>query len=350
MILHPELARKARQSGHGVLDGIRAPLVILRRARTAGFLPDYLRYVRKQAILVVLAMAVIGPMALAPFHKLDAKTRAIAEHKAARHQAARHQAAKHDDADESSDDDADERSDDDERVDTAGYFPTHFPWLFSIWIWLAAAYGLWFGVEWTIAFLWKEHGEVLSDELSRAIGQAPETPPLGRPPRVRIDFGYLRLKLRRTIHNAIMFASGAPFFFLARAIPVVGDILSTSLLIAWTVYWWVVTTAAKSELAWRSPAPEPPWFLRGWDFLTTRVPGFRWFLPRWYGRLWSRATKRLHGAAVLVEDAPAELLGLSIVRILGDAPLLSIAVRPLLPIGATTVATRGQNVGPPESA
>jgi hypothetical protein len=350
VILHPELARRARQSGHGVLDGIRAPLVILRRARAAGFLPDYLRYVRKQAILVLLAMAVIGPMTLAPLHKLDQKSHEIAaKHTASKHRVSKHKAVKHDDDENEDDDDANESSDD-ERVDTTGFFPTHFPWLFSIWIWLAAAYGLWFGVEWTIAFLWKEHGEVLSDELSRAIGQAPETPQLGHAPRVRVDFSYLRLKLRRTIRNAIMFASGAPFFFLARAIPVVGGILSNSLLIAWTIYWWVVTTAAKSELAWRSPAPEPPWFLRGWDFLTTRVPGFRWFLPRWYGRVWSRATKRLHGAAVLVEDAPAELLGLSIVRILGDAPLLSIAVRPLLPIGATTVATRGQNVGPPESA
>jgi hypothetical protein len=307
VILHPELARKARQSGHGVLDGIRAPIVILRRARAAGFLPDYIRYVVKQAVIVVLAMVIVGPIFLDSFRRRT-----------------------HD--------------------DNSGFLASHFPWLFSVGIWLAAGYGVWLGVEWTIAFLWKEHGEVLSDELSRAIGQAPETPPLGRPPRVRVDFAYLRLKLRRTIHNAIMFASGAPFFLLAREIPVVGDILSSSLLIAWTIYWWVVTTAAKSELAWRSAAPEPPWFLRTWDWLTTSVPGFRWFLPRWYGRIWSRATKRLHGAAVLVEDAPAELLGLSIVRILGDAPLISIAVRPLLPIGATTVATRGQNVGPPESA
>jgi hypothetical protein len=288
---------------------MRAPIVILRRARAAGFLPDYIRYVRKQAIIVVLAMAVIGRMFLARFPSNEHKP--------------------HDDA---------------------GYFATHFHWLFSIWIWLAAAYGVWFGVEWTIAFLWKDHGEILSDELSRAIGQAPQTPPLGRPPRVRIDWTYLRLKVRRTIHNAIMFFSGAPFFLLARAIPVVGEIFSNALLIAWTIYWWMVTTAAKSELAWIVPAPEPPWFLRTWDWLTTRMPGFRWFLPRWYGRVWSRATKKLHGAAILVEDAPAELLGLSIVRILGDAPLLSIAVRPLLPIGATTVATRGQNLGPPGSA
>jgi hypothetical protein len=303
LIDHPAV----RRSAHGFLSGLREPLDVLRKARAAGFGPDYARYVVRQAVVVALSMLVVGGLFIGNIQLAD-----------------------------------------DER---AGFFAQHFPSLFSLWVKIVALYGAWLIVEWIVAFLWKEHGEVLADELARAIGVPPDAPPvavqLGRPPRVRIDFGYLRLKLRRLIHNGLMYASGAPFFIAALAIPRVGDILGNVLLAAWTAYWWFVTTAAKSELAWRDPPSGAPWFIRAWDTLTENVPGFRWFLPRWYGRVWRRVTRRLHPAALLVEDAPAELAGLSGARLIGELPLLSIAVRPLLPVCATAVATRGQNVGAP---
>jgi hypothetical protein len=163
---------------------------------------------------------------------------------------------------------------------------------------------------------------------------------------VRVDLRWMARRLWRQVLSAIVLASGAPRFLAARLVPGMGRFLYAGTLTNWGLYWLLVTTAAKSDLAWAHPPRRPPWFLRGWTVLTTRVPGFRWFLPRFYGSLWDRLTSKLHGAAELLEAFPFEFFGLALVRIVANLPILGLVLRPLVPVAATVMARPAmQNLG-----
>jgi hypothetical protein len=236
------------------------------------------------------------------------------------------------------------------KVTGSSFLRAHAPSLLPLWIGVVAIYGAWIIVEWLVGALSHEHLDAVSDALTAGVGLPPPPPP-SRPPRVRVDLRWMARRLWRQVLSAFVLASGAPLFLAARAVPGLGPYLYAGTLTAWGLYWLLVTTAAKSDLAWQHLPGRLPWFLRGWTTLTTRVPGFRWFLPRLYGRLWDRVTNKLHGAAELLEAAPFEFAGLAVVRVAANLPILGLLLRPLVPVAATLVSSpAGQNLGATDAA
>jgi len=320
------------------LDGLRAPFVIVARARGTAAWPGYRRLVFRQLLATLAIMGFVVPGLLGGLdlaahnphtdlhwhgaHIVVVKKRTKLQVRASR------------DGDEPDTEGGEEPI----KVAGASFFNAHAPSLLPLWVALVALYGAWLIVEWLVGALSHEHVDAVSDALAAGVG-LPTGPPPARPPRVRLDVRWLWRRLWRQVAAAIVFASGAPFFLVAALVPVVGSALQNATLAAWGMYWLLVTTAAKSDLAWQRPATRPPWFLRAWTLLTTRVPGLRWFLPRAYGRLWHRVTAKLHGAAQLLEAAPFQFLGLSVVRVLATLPLLGLVLRPLVPVAATVIAT-----------
>jgi hypothetical protein len=236
------------------------------------------------------------------------------------------------------------------KVAGSSFVAAHAPALLSLWIALVSIYGTWLFLELLVGWVSYEYVDDVSDGMAVALALPVRASERDRPPRLRFNMRKLLGRLWRQLAGAIVLASGAPIFLVARLVPRVGTSLQTAVIIAWGMYWLLVTTAAKSELAWRETPRRPPWFLRGWTQLTTRVPGFRWTLPRAYGRLWFRITRKLHGAALLVEEAPVAMLGLSVVRVAANLPVLGLLLRPVLPVAATLLVTRArQIVRPPET-
>jgi hypothetical protein len=233
---------------------------------------------------------------------------------------------------------ADPHRDPSADVELAGcaWILAHAPGLLSTWIALAALYAAWTLAELFIYAIHREHIDQLTDALAHAAGLlGHERPVTARPPRLRFDVRWALRRVGRQVVALMVFASGAPFFFAARIVPGVGPSLYTIMLGAWGAYWVVVTTAAKSDAAWSGAAAREPWFRRVWSHCTEHVPGFRWSLPRIYGWLWQRVTSPLDRAAEIAAARPWVFVGLSLVRLAGNLPIVSILVRPLLPVAAT---------------
>jgi hypothetical protein len=292
-----------------VVTGLRTPLSVLGRAGQAGRL--YAKVVVRQLLLVALVIAVAAPNLL---------TALVAG-------ATGRGAATLPDTDA------------DGELFGRAWIEAHAPGLLSTWMALAALYAAWTLAELFIYALHREHIDQLTDALARAVGlPGHEGPRTAQPPRMRFDPRWALRRTGRQVVALLVFASGAPFFLLARIVPGVGPKLYLIILGAWGAYWVVVTTAGKSDAAWSGPTTRDPWFRRTWSFCTTHVPGFRWALPRMYGRLWRRVTCPLDRAAEIAEARPWAFVGLSLVRLAGNLPIISILVRPLLPIAATLLS------------
>jgi hypothetical protein len=120
----------------------------------------------------------------------------------------------------------------------------------------------------------------------------------------------------------------------------------------WSAYWVVVFTTAKSAHAWKDSNAREPWFLRAWNQLTTRVPGFRWpFLQR-YGLFWANRTREVFPPASELEKQPWAFSGLAAARMLSMIPLVSCFLRPLIPVAAAhlLVAKRAAESADPSKA
>lgn len=164
------------------------------------------------------------------------------------------------------------------------------------------------------------------------------------PPRIRLNLPWIGKKLRRRMRGLKLFACGLPIVGLLGMIPGAGAVLTVLLPSTWALYWLCVFTLAKSDLAWRGAQAEGqaptegaapvPWFLRGWDRLTSRVPGFRWSLPRWYGRRWRHWSAPVFVPCAFAENASFEGLGLGLMRLVGGLPVLYPFVRPMIPVAA----------------
>jgi hypothetical protein len=286
-----------------VRTGLRAPLWVLDRAGSARSL--YARVVARQLLLVAVVIAVAAPNVVT----------ALAHPVADPHR--------------------------DAEVELAGraWIEAHAPGLLSTWMALAALYAAWTLAELFIYAIHREHIDQLTDALARAAGlPGHERPATARPPRLRFDLRWALRRVGRQVVALVVFASGAPFFLAARIVPDVGTSLYTIMLAAWGAYWLVVTTAGKSDVAWSGRAARAPWFRRVWSYCTKHVPGFRWALPRLYGRLWQRVTSPLDRAAEIAEARPWVFVGLSLVRLAGNLPIISILVRPLVPVAATLLS------------
>jgi hypothetical protein len=203
-------------------------------------------------------------------------------------------------------------------------------------------------LQWIVVALSRDYHDAISRDASLLTGVPPEDEPLT--PRVRLDVAWVRKKLSRRIRALLVFLAGLPALFMLTApLPSRQDLLSV-LIPAWSAYWLVVFTAAKSARAWDEEATAgAPWFLRAWIWLTTRVPGLRWGFLQRYGRFWENRTRSVFSPAAEVERQPWAFAGLSVIRALAILPLLKCFLRPLVPVAAAhlLVAQRAAAAPPP---
>jgi hypothetical protein len=204
-------------------------------------------------------------------------------------------------------------------------------------------------VEWIVVALSRDHHDAIGSEASRLTGVPPEEDE--RAPRVALNVGWMIKRAKRYIRGLRVWLLGLPLLGLVAVVPVAGAPLYGLLVVAWAAYWLAVFNVAKSELAWRrepeviahevevarGAVPDrglTPSYMRWFGLLTERVPGFRWWLPRWYGRLWRRWSRSAFPACLTAESVPWEAAGLALARILSGVPGLYMFVRPLIPVAA----------------
>jgi hypothetical protein len=194
------------------------------------------------------------------------------------------------------------------------------------------------GAQWLVVALTRDWDDQLSARIAEVAGAPVEEAPAR--PRVRLDLRWVWRKLKRRIWAGLAMLPG--FVVIGAVVrPLSGTWLeaplSTALGAAWTFYWWTVGTTSKTASAWANEATaRPPFFLRGVLRLTER-----WAPVRWIGRLWASFTRRLYPPAEALEGCPRELAGLSLARLIGGLPLVSLSLRAVVPVaGALLMAGR----------
>ena len=205
-------------------------------------------------------------------------------------------------------------------------------WTLAFWAALFAALQL---AQWVVIALSRDYHDAISRQASLLTGLEPEEEDV--PPRVRVNFIWLRKKLKRRWRAFMLLMAGVPAALVLTVPFVCGYRTVFSVLFtAWSAWWWVVFTAAKSSRAWE-PGAAPvrqPWFLRAWTWLTTRVPGLRWVALQRYGAQWSRRTEEVFAPIASTERHPWAFAGLAVVRFIGSFPPMKFFVRPLIPVAS----------------
>lgn len=198
-------------------------------------------------------------------------------------------------------------------------------------LFLAAVWSALYAVQFIVITLSRDFHDLVSRDACLLTGLEPEDPAIV--PRVRLNWKWTKKRIRRRWRAVKLFALGVPLIYVV-TIPVPESVQNV-LLFLWGAYWLVVFAAAKSARAWvdEGLAP-PPWFVRGWTRLTTRVWGFRWWLPRSFGRLWERHSRELSAPAECVEIQPWSFFGLMVFRSISMVPILKLFLRPFIPVAS----------------
>jgi hypothetical protein len=199
----------------------------------------------------------------------------------------------------------------------------------QFWISLLAAMQV---AQWVVIALSREYHDAIGRDLSLLTAIEPEDGPLT--PRPRVDMKWLRNRVRRYLRGLWVLLAGLPVIYALTAPFSFRQTLLSVLIPLWSAYWVVVFTAAKSAYAWKDSAAGEPWFLRGWNWLTTRVPGFRWGFLQRYGQFWANRTREVFPPAAEMEKQPWAFSGLAVVRMLSELPLLKCFLRPLIPVAS----------------
>ncbi|WP_253817312.1 hypothetical protein [Myxococcus xanthus] len=205
-------------------------------------------------------------------------------------------------------------------------------WGLAFWAALFAALQL---SQWVVIALSRDYHDAISRKASLLTGLEPEDEEF--PPRVRLNVAWLRKKVKRRWRAFLLLMVGVPaLVLLTLPFMCASRFIFTALFTAWGAWWWVVFTAAKSARAWEPSAgpTRPPWFLRVWTVLTTRVPGFRWGALQRYGASWGRRTEEVFAPISSTERHPWVFAGLAVVRFLGSFPPMKFFVRPLIPVAS----------------
>lgn len=201
---------------------------------------------------------------------------------------------------------------------------------------ISAIYGTLCAVEWVVIALTHDYDDQTARRAALLIGVPPEDPE--RAPRVRLDVPWIGKRIKRRIRGLRVLFAGVPVIGLVTALPLIGPELYAALFALWSAYWFVVITASKSAAAWREEGRAPaPWFIRAWDYLTQNVVGFRWGLPRAYGRFFRRQTEAMSSPCAAVEGAPAPHAGVALLRIIGSLPCAYIFLRPFFPVATAHI-------------
>jgi hypothetical protein len=179
----------------------------------------------------------------------------------------------------------------------------------------------------------RDFHDALSRELSLLVNVAPEDPPLR--PRIHLDLPWVRRKANRRMQFFLAFLPGTLLISAVCWFVPMRRTLVSILTALWAAYWWMVMTAGQSARAWSPPeTTPPPWYLRGWNALVNKVFLLHWGVPRAWGRLWHRFSRRFYGPSERVEEQPLEFAGLALARTLALVPVVKLAVRPLFSVAA----------------
>jgi hypothetical protein len=196
---------------------------------------------------------------------------------------------------------------------------------------LAAVWGVLKLIDSLVAMLFQEHNDALTHVASKVLSHRVEEGP--ERPRIRISLRWMVGRIKRQLGGLLMLACSMPLLLLLSELPWVGSTAYGLFGAAWGFYWFAVLTTAKTSAAW-APGPErEPWFLRALSAATDRGV-LAWWAPRLYVKLLRRVSRALRPPAVAFERAPAELVGLSLLRVAAGLPVVSICFRPVLPIAA----------------
>jgi hypothetical protein len=186
-------------------------------------------------------------------------------------------------------------------------------------------------IEWCVVALAHEHHDALGVRASQLTGTSYET--MDGPPRVRLDFDWLRTKMKRKLRGVIVVACGLPLLAVSAGIPHLGDWIYAALTSAWTAYWFAVFALGGTFLAWEPEAAPDPWFVRACE-RAGRVPVIGAPM-RLYARFCRRLTRSVRAACAAFEEAPWEAAGLALARAIGGLPIVYLALRPVFGVAAT---------------
>jgi hypothetical protein len=214
----------------------------------------------------------------------------------------------------------------------------------QFWLSLFAAMQI---AQWVVIALSRDYHDAIGRDVSLLTAIEPEDEPVT--PRPRIDMKWVRTRVRRYLRGVQVVLAGLPVIYAFTAPLPNTDTLLAVLIPLWSGYWVVVFTTAKSARAWTDSNAGEPWFLRGWNWLTTRVPGFRWRFLQRYGLFWANRTRDMFAPAAEMEKQPWAFSGLALVRMLSELPLLKCFLRPLIPVAAAhlLVARREDDMAKP---
>jgi len=198
-------------------------------------------------------------------------------------------------------------------------------------------------LEWVLIALSRDYHDALSQMAASATGVVAE--PLLGPPRIRLDFGWLWVKMKRRIRALWLLATALPIVSLALFVPRIGDEVYLALMTAWTAYWLAVFAIGGSFVAWESAAPGAPWFVRMFQ-AAGRVPVLG--IPfRVYARFLARATRSVTPVCAVFERDPWAAAGLAVARGLVGVPGVYLFFRPAFSVAAThTILGQGMAVTP----
>lgn len=209
-------------------------------------------------------------------------------------------------------------------------------WAWAVVVWSALVTAQWI----TLAF-GREFHRPIGRALSDVAGIAPEDS--DAPPRVRVDWKWLKKKGRQRLRGVLVLLPGFVAFvpILLVTLPFdLNNVVMPPLMAGWSFYWWCVFTAGRSDRAWRHEPTTLPTPVRWWLARTERTPGFRWFLPRWVGRFGVWATRREAAPAVAMERAPLVFVGLGLARLVLSWPILRLFFRAAVDTAAAEALER----------
>jgi hypothetical protein len=168
-----------------------------------------------------------------------------------------------------------------------------------------------------------------------------------------------RRLISRTVKQAILIGLAiAPISALLQLVPGIGWILVQAVAAAWALHWIVVgafdaarilrpgqTLADLDRAAERVPRP---WFVRWLFDAAERIP-LGAGLVRWFARLCDRLSLPWREEIALVEEHPGLMLGFALsTGALLAIPVLNLAFRPIVIVGATHVLGHLEQAAPTE--
>lgn len=194
--------------------------------------------------------------------------------------------------------------------------------------------------EWLVIALSREFHDEIGAGAARLLAVPPDEEVTA--PRVRLNLGWVWLKLRRRIQGVVvMIISIAPALFLALGLllvllPFFGSAINVgiNLLSAMILFYWVAVVAlGKTSWAWRTPPDRDPLPLLVLSSLSARSP---LFAPlRVWELLLRKAMALIVRPARLLELCAWEGAGLAGARLLMTIPVAYVVARPFFPVAST---------------